>query len=69
MTAVKDVEYARANEAERACWAAWERAGKPHPDHTGAVAQAVVIAERYHHQKPTTEELTDAAIRSLELRK
>lgn len=47
----KDQEYATARNAEQKCWEAWERAGKPHPDHTGAVVQAITIAEHYHSGK------------------
>lgn len=47
----KDSEYATARNAEAAFWERWERAGKPHPDPTGTVAQAITIAERYHAGK------------------
>lgn len=53
--------------AEAACWEAWEREGKP--EHSSFAATAIAIAERYHYPAPSTEQITDEAIRKLELHK
>lgn len=53
--------------AEVACWEAWEREGKP--EHSAFAHTAIAIAERYHYPTPSTEQMTDAAIRKLELAK